>query len=221
MSSITSNTNVMTLSDLAALAGNDSINMGRKGQETQTEKKPFENPFETNIAFPVEVTAQEYVVSKGGYDQIKLKLGIVTNDGTVQGGANLWLTLPLFSEEMLATADAEKLNYLKERFGKNLADFLRATDPEIYSVFARAEKDGKKWKFYGYDGEVMTAKEKTARETMLGKAIIGAAKALKDGTLSVVGKRVWYVRVQSEKDANKTFDNFYSTQPEKYAPANV
>lgn len=218
--SISNSNNVMTLADLAALSGGDSIQIGKK-QDTNNDKKAFETPFLPDAAYDVQILEQSSAVSKGGYDQVKLLLGIISADGSINQKANVWISLPIFSEALSASGDVEKLKYLKERFGKNLHSLLRATDPEVYNVYAKAEKDGKKWKFTDFAGEEMTKAEVTTREKLLGKAVIGTAAALRDGKVSLVGKRVFYVRKTDTNKQNSFFDNFYAEQPTSVPMANV
>lgn len=205
---------VFTLEQLADMAGEDEgFDVGQK--------KAFVDPFQLKVAYPIEILDQKVTATKNGYTQLELAVGIVQGDGEVKGAGRRWVMLPDFSADIKATQDPEKIKALTETFGKSLWDLLRAVDPSTFQVFDRAEKNGRKWTFFDADGNEMTPAEKTTREKMIGKAITGAAKAIVAGNLSVVGKRLYLVRNPSAKNPQKIWDNWFSTQPTKYAMAEV
>jgi hypothetical protein len=197
----------VTLDQLVDLAGTDEgVELGKRNV--------FKDPFDPGLAYEIEITEQTPSVSKNGYQQIVLKLDMVEGGGS----AKRWICLPIFSEEMRASADPEKLKQLKGMWGANLHNLLRAVDPDTYTI-ARMEKVAGKWRFFNSNGDEITKAEKDAREKLIGKAVIGAATLLYNGELNLIGLKLWYVRTQDKSNPNKFYDNFYSTQPDKFPPA--
>lgn len=206
----------MTLQDLIDAAGDDEgLDLGRP------DKGAFVDPFTPKYAYPIEITDQKVTTTKNGYTQVELSVGIVTSAGDVKPAGRRWVMLPEFSADIKATQDPEKLAALTKRFGDNLHSLLRAVDNETFSVFAKTDKQGKKWTFFDFEGNVMSPVEKKARERDIGKAVTGAAKALTTGQYSLVGKRCYLVRNPSTKNPANCFDNFYGEQPTKYPLAEV
>lgn len=205
----------MTLQDLIEAAGDDEgIELGRS-------QKAFEDPFTPKFAYPIEVTDQKVVATKNGYTQLELSVGIVTSSGDVKPAGRRWVMLPDFSDEIKATQDPEKLKVLKKRFGDTLHGILRAADAATFSVFAKADKNGKKWTFFDFDGNVIPADIKKQRESELGAAVIGTSNLLKQGKYSLVGKRMYLVRNPSKTNPQQVYDNYYSDVPTSYPLAEV
>lgn len=204
-----------TLDELAAEGGDDAVDLGKKSSGK------WESPFVLNKAYPIELTETTPVISKNGYNQLQISLGIVGSDGEVKPAGKEWVSLPVFSDEMRATIDPEKLAVLTDTFGKGLHGLLRAVAPDTYSVYASSEKNGKKWKFFDAAGNEMSPQEKVAREKLIGKALIAAAKRLQAGTMTVKGSRVFLVRTQDKKNPAKFYMNFYAEQPTSYEMAEV
>lgn len=207
-------TELLTLDKLADMAGED------KGLSFNRKNGKFEDPFRLGLAYLVEITEQTISSTKNGYTQVALKLSIVKSDGSMGRSSFRWLTLPVFSSEKKAAEDPEKLEQLKAIFGERLYQLLRAVDPDTFTI-ARMEKIGTTWKFYDANGDEMSKTAKTAREKQVGKAVVGTAMALVSEQLSLVGRRLYYVRTQDRDSSTKFYDNFFSEQPTKYEAANV
>lgn len=205
-----------SLDELAAEGGDDAIEFGNKKSTGK-----WESPFELNKAYPVELTKTVPTISKNGYNQLEVSLGIIGADGEVKPAGREWVSLPVFSDEMRATIDPEKLKVLTDTFGKGLHGLLRAVDPATYSIYTRSEKTGKAWKFYDAAGNEMAPQEKVAREKLIGKVLVGAAKRLQAGTMSIAGSRVFLVRTENKKQPGKFYMNFYAEQPTSYEMAAV
>lgn len=205
----------MTLQDLIEANGDD------EGLELGRPQKAFEDPFTLKTAFPIEITDQKVTTTKNGYTQLELSVGIITASGDVKPAGRRWVMLPKFSDEIKATQDPEKLIALKETFGKTLHGVLRAADEATFSVFAKADKNGKKWTFFDFDGNVIPADVKKQREADLGKAILGTASLIEQGKYSLVGKRMYLVRNPAKNNPQKVYDNYYSDVPTSYPLAEV
>jgi hypothetical protein len=205
---------MLTLDQLAAEGGDAEVSFSNK----KTGK--WESPFTVNKAYPVELTETTPVVSKNGYYQLEVKLSIIGADGVTSAGRE-WIGLPAFSDEVKATIEQEKLTTLTDTFGKGLHGILRAVDPGTWSVYSRCEKTGKKWKFFDANDEEMAPATKVAREKAIGRALVGAAKRLHDGTMSIAGARMFVVRTENKKTPGKFYMNFYAEQPTSYEMAEV
>lgn len=205
----------VTLDMLAAEGGDEEVSFNKKS----TGK--WESPFELNKAYPVELTKTVPTVSKNGYSQLEVHLGIIGADGEVKAAGREWVSLPCFSDEVKATIDQEKLAVLTDTFGKGLHGLLRAVDPATWSIYARSEKNGKKWKFFDEKGEEINPAAKVAREKAIGKGLIGAAKRLHAGSMNISGARVYVVRTENKKKPGQFFMNFYAEQPTSYEMAEV
>lgn len=204
----------ITLDQLAAEGGDEGVELGKKSG-------PWVSPFELNKAYPIEITETEPTVSKNGYNQLVVKLGIITSSGDVAAAGREWVSLPVFSDEVRATIEQEKLTQLTDTFGKGLHNLLRAVDPDNYSVYASSTKNGKMWKFFDANGDEMSPTAKVAREKLIGKAIIGAAKRLLSGQMDLAGTRLFVVRTEDKKKPGKFYMNFYAKQPTSYEMAEV
>lgn len=205
---------LLTLDQLASLGGDDGVDLGGK-------RGPFKDPFEVGLAYPVRITEQKLSTTKNGWTQVQLKLQPIKSDGELGNGSNRWLSLPVFSPEKMSSEDPEKLNQLKGIFGEKLHGLLKAVDPETFTI-CRMEKIGGKWRFFdALTGDEMEKAAKTAREKQIGKAVIGVASLLRDEKFDLTGRNLYYVRTQDKDKADKFYDNFYSVQPDKYAPAGV
>lgn len=202
------------LTQLANSVGSD------EGLELNRRQGKFKDPFELNKVYPVEITEQEVTTSKGGFYQVALKLTTVKGDGSYGASSKRWIMLPVFSSEKASSEDPEKLKMLKGSFGDRLHSLLKALFPDDF-VVARMEKIGTIWHFYDKDGNEIDKATKTAREKLIGKAVIGAAAALESGDFPLTGKRMFYVRTQDKTNPEKTYDNFYSVQPDRYEAAEV
>lgn len=188
------------------LEDNDGFDMGGNKKD-----KPF---FEFNKSYALTVTEVAPKTTKNGYLQAEVAFNLA---GTENKAGRQWIMLPVFTKEMAAGLDNEKLANMKQSFGKKLHGFLRGISPATYTVYDRLDKSGKKWKFYAEDGTELTAAQKKVREREVSAAVIEAAKALATGDGSnIIGKTLYLVMTQDKKDAKRTYANWYSTQPEKY-----
>jgi len=180
----------------------------------------FVDPFELGKAYAVEITLDEAATTKNGYLQRALELTQLDTAGAVTNKkARRWLMLPVFTQEAQATLDPEKLNGIKQKSGENLHGLLRAVDPDTFSIYARADKTGKKWKFFDKEDNQISSPQMVQREKKMGLAIIGAAKEFVAGTRTVLGAKLYYVRTSDKKNPAKTYDNFYAEPPRNYPMA--
>lgn len=210
-----SESQVFTLADLAEEAGDEGVDLSKK-------QGPYKSPFENGKAYEVIVTEQKVTQSKSGWTQLEVSLDFVTANGEGKSAGRQWIMLPIFSDEKKGSEDPEKLVSLQSSWGKSLHGLLRAVYPAIFSVYSRVEKNGRNWKFYDMDGEEMSKATKTAREKLVGKAVLASAKRLEDGTFSIVGHKMFLVQTQDvSKTPAKTYINFFGEQPEKYELAEV
>ncbi len=201
---------MFTLPDFAEEAGDEGVDLSKK-------QGPYKSPFENNKAYQVVVTDQKITTSKSGWTQLELSLDFVTSDGEGKSAGRQWIMLPIFSDEKKGGEDPEKLATLQSSWGKSLHGLLRATHPEVFSVYARLEKTGRNWKFFDSEGEEMTKNAKTAREKLVGKAVLATAKRMEGGTFSIKGSKFYLVQTQdASKTPAKTYINFFSEAPEKY-----
>ena len=205
-----SESQVFTLADLAEEAGDEGVDLGKK-------QGPYKSPFDNNKAYKVVVTEQKVTSSKSGWTQLEISLDFVTEDGQGRSAGRQWIMLPIFSAEKQGSEDPEKLSTLQSSWGKSLHGLLRAAYPDIFSVYSRVEKNGRNWKFYDMDGEEMSKASKTAREKLVGKAVLATAKRIEAGTFSLANIEMYLVQTQdASKTPVKTYINFFSEQPEKY-----
>lgn len=201
---------VITLADLAQEAGDEGVDLSKK-------QGPYKSPFELNKAYKVKVTDQAVTQSKSGWTQVELSLDIVNSDGSTKKAGKQWIMLPVFSDEKQSSEDPEKLAQLQASWGKSLHGLLRATHSAVFSIYSRMDKNGKNWKFYDMEGEEMTKQAKTAREKLVGKAVLATAKRIVADNFSFVDTEFYYVQTQDSKSSPpKTFNNYFSEAPEKY-----
>ncbi len=200
-----------TLDDLID-SNDEGFNMG--GQPKAD--KPF---FNYGESYPVTITEVAVKASKSGYLQAEIALALPNG----KKAGRQWLMLPVFTPEMREGMDQEKLNALKQSFGKRFHGFLRAVDPETYSVYASMDKNGKKWKFFDSDGNEMTAAQKKARENEVSAAVIKASAEIATGNVpeGMVGATLHLVVTQDKKDAKRTYLNWYSEEPTSYPAADL
>lgn len=192
----------------------DGFEMSNQGAAKSD--KPF---FNYGESYEVTITAVEPKASKGGYLQAEVALQL--SNGKKAG--RQWLMLPVFTKEMANGMDQEKLNALKQSFGKRFHGFLRAYNPEMFSVYADMDKSGKKWKFFDSDGNEMTAAQKKVREGEVSAAVMKASADIATGNIpeGLIGATLYLVVTQDKKDAKRTYLNWYSEEPTNYPAASV
>lgn len=212
-----SESQVFTLADLADEAGDEGVDLSKK-------QGPYKSPFENNKAYKVVVTEQEVKESKNGWLQVELKLDFVDSatGEAVKSAGRQWIMLPVFTDEKRGAEDPEKLSTLEASWGKSFHNLLRAAYPAVFSIYSRLDKNGRNWKFYDMEGEEMDKKAKVAREKLVGKAVLTAAKRLVAGNFDLTGINLYLVQTQdASKTPAKTYINFFNDQPEKYELAEV
>jgi hypothetical protein len=211
MSSVTS---LVTLDMLADAAGDEEMSLGKQ-------QGPFKSPFTPKLAYQVEITDFEVQTSKNGWDMAVVSLGIVQGNGEIKNAGKRWIMLPVFSEEMQAKEDAEKLATLRSSWGDRFHRLLRGALPEQFNIFARTEGKGKAFKAFDAEGNQLDRKAQENRKKEVGKLTLGAAKLAVAGKFSLVGKRLYYVVTPNEKKPGETYDNWFSSEPVAYELASV
>lgn len=203
-----------TLDQLIAEAGDDGIDMSRGKGKSDSK---YESPFEVNRAYPIEFTAEKHAVSRFGANQQELSISIVKPDGTLRPAGRDWIDLPVLTAEKRAELSPEDAEKAVTDAGKKLHSALRAVSPDgRFNVYARSEKNGRKWKFFNAAGEEMSNVEKKKAELAMGKAVVGVAKLMIGGQQFFTGKRCYVVRTESKTKPGKFFMNYYSEQPTSY-----
>jgi hypothetical protein len=201
----------LSLQQLTSLAGEDSVEIGNPKASAAS---AF---FNDDSCYKLEITDVRTTQSKSDYNQVEVSLSIVDGNGTLAKAGRKWIMLPVFTENMLVAGDPEKLAQLKSIYGKRFHQFLRAVYPETFNVYARCNKSTKSWKFYDEHDNELSHADKRDREKAIGAAVVGAAKALlTEEDLGLVGKRLYYVQSRDKKDPSRTYDNYYSSEPDNY-----
>lgn len=204
----------LTLEQLVALGGSDGVNLSNPQKNNGTESNEYVSPFADKAIVPVEITEQVIKTTKNGYTQLELARSVIKDDGTTAKAGRIWITLPVFTEEVQTSVDSEKLAVIKNINGKALHNLLRATMPEQFTVFTSVDKtDKKNWKFIAPDGTPMTKEGKEERESILGAAVTGAARAIIEGSLSLVGKRLYMQEVPKKNKPEEHYLNCYAEMP--------
>ncbi len=200
------NVNEMSLDQLA--------NNGDEGFEVTT---PFAKKLKMEVAYPVKIVAETFSVSEAaGYNVMKMELGVIQPDGSTTKGDTLFNCLPVFSDEVQASSDPEKLKALKSNWGKQLLGILRAIDPQTWSVYYTSTKVNGKFRMFDYEGNEMNNADRKAREDYLSKAAIGVAKAMVAGKYSLLNKTCYFVWAPNKNPAKDPYANFWSVAPDKY-----
>ncbi len=148
------------------------------------------DPFELGVSYPVEFTEQKISRRPSGTPQVELSVSIMLEDGALEPGGRVWLDLPV-KEALtdLALTAAEEATFLTKG-GQKFLKFLRAIDPERYSVFCSIDKtDPVAWRWLDFNGGVLTAEARTKLADDIDKATVAVACGVYDGTVSLKGTR--------------------------------